>query len=196
MQSGSLGRAIANYERALLMDASNAKAQANLAAARQGIPSTVADLSAETTLSRTFDAGAAWLHRTLTSTAGKVVLAATWFLAWGSVLAALYLPGRRRRHALILAICSLLVYLAPVGLDQRGNSQNAHAIVAIRTATLRQAPGDSFPVVTNEPLLEGQSLAMLHSRDSWLQVQTPDGQTGWVASPQIECVAPPRTHAE
>ena len=196
LQSGSLGRAIANYERALVMDPSNTKAQTNLGAARAEISSTIADSAAETSLRRTFDAAVARLRRMLTSTAGKGLLATTWILAWASVFTALYLPGRRWRHALILATCLLLLCLALLGFDHLGNPQHAHAIVAIRAATLRQAPGDSFAAITNERLSEGQSLTVLRHRDSWLQVQTPDGQTGWIASPQIEYVAPPQSHAK
>ncbi len=186
----ALGRAIANYERALLLDASNTKAQSNLDAARQGIQAAVSDTASGITLRHTFDAVAAGLGRFLSPAASEMLLAVTWILLWGTVLAGLYRSGRRWRYALIPATCLLLASTALAGLAHRSHTQDEHGIVAVRTAVLRQAPGDNFPAVTDQPLPEGQSLTVLHDRDSWLQVQTPDGQTGWIASPQLERVAP------
>jgi hypothetical protein len=195
LQSGSLGRAIANYERALLLDGSNTKARANLDVARRAIPNLVSGSATETAWNRTLHAVTTWLSRFLSPAADHWLFVATWLLFWATSFGAVCLPQRRWRGALIPAMSLLFFGAAVAGLVHRGQVRDPHGIVATTAAVLRQAPGDNFPTVQDQPLLEGQSLAVLRDRDSWLQVQTPDGETGWLASSQIERVAPPRNNA-
>lgn len=186
LQSGSPGRAIANYRRALRIDPANDKAQANLAAARRGMVSASTDFAAGPSLS----GGLVEWSRRLTSLATSAWLfAVAWGLLWAAVLAYACSANRRWRFAWISAACLVVVCLA-AGLANRPAPERPQAIVAMPEAVLRAAPGDDFPAVTGEPLPEGESLTVLGERSSWLQVQTPAGQTGWVAAPQIERVAP------
>jgi len=57
-------------------------------------------------------------------------------------------------------------------------------VVSATSLNMRSGPGTSNPVVSTLP--NGTELKILGDRDGWLEVQTPDGQRGWVSGESVQ----------
>ena len=171
-RQGNRGRAILNYQRALILDPTHAEAAANLAFVR-GQKSTASTRSG-------------W---------GADLL--PWLAAaggWAAVagLLAVALRGRWRLPGLTLFVSGLTVCAAAIltirSLDDSARNP-LRAVVVADSAPALYAPADNSKVITT--LTAGGELRVLSDQGAWVYVQLGDGTRGWVAANKIERVVPP-----
>ncbi len=172
-RQGNRGRAILNYQRALLLDPAHAEAAANLAFMRGIRNATVSASAAFTTTALSW----------LTAASG-------WLAVAGLVIG---LSGRRRRGVgLALGAVGLLVGVAGAitirSLDG-GADPTARAVIVADSVPARYAPADNSKVVTN--LTAGGEVRVLSDQGAWMYALLPDGTRAWLASDKIELVVPP-----
>ncbi len=170
-RQGNRGRAILNYQRALILDPAHAEAAANLAFVRGGKPAVPTGTGGLVTALPWVTAAAGWL-----AVAGLI-------LAWS---------GRRARVAGFLLLgTGLLAAAAGAGavwfLDD-GAGNPARAVVVADSVPALYAPAENSKVVTT--LTAGGEVRVLSDQGTWVYVLLADGTRTWVASNQIERVVP------
>ncbi|WP_158264877.1 BatD family protein [Blastopirellula marina] len=186
LQLGSTGKAIANYDRALALDATNWQARQNLAAAQAALSPSEHGAEAATSLSGLLTRVGDAFQSVLSPVAVMTLAAVAWVSVWMIVLGSFYFPSRHWRLALVPTACLLLAAVAASNLEWFADAEAPQAIVAAPTAVLRQAPGEQFPAVASTELSEGEAIEILKVDGDWLQVHTANGSTGWVAHPDVE----------
>ncbi|MFI4876715.1 MAG: BatD family protein [Blastopirellula sp. JB062] len=184
LQLGFTGKAIANFDRALALNPANRQARQNLAAAKAAI-SPLPDEANSTSL-------AAWrrsISETMQSLVSPIVASALVAIAWGGLwligFGCIASSSRAWKTALIPAACLLLVAFA-VASPNWFVDDASRAIVAVPSASLREAPGEQFPKIASAELNEGEAIQVLQIDGKWLQVQAANGSTGWIAQPEVE----------
>ncbi len=175
-RAGDRGRAILNYQRALLLDPSHAEAAANLAFLRGK------------TLPPSARGGfAGWLD----------VDRWTWLAAAGGWLAILgfgltVFLRRLRWSSLAVgltgaAACGVSVW-ALVVLDG-GTKNPGRAVVLADDTRALYSPADNSKAVLTLPA--GSEVRVLSEQGAWDYVELGDGARGWVSAARIEKVLPP-----
>lgn len=186
LQQGLMGKAIANYERALALDDWNSQARQNLAVAQAALPASEASPAA----SVNWVQHAIHTVRThLSVTTTLIVIAVVWIAFWLAMLSWVVVPSQHWQLMLVPLAAVLLMGITFVALEQFQSNKVPQAIVVSKRAVLHEAPGAIFPAVSSEQLTEGESLGVIGARGDWLQVQTPSGTKGWIEMPEVELLS-------
>ena len=190
LQSGQLGRAVANYHHALRLDPANRQAAANLRFAQAKVSATDSAAADDRTTSQGPSAGILQSVREhlivwpgLGAISALLVVASGLF--WGVWICKLLgwqyaawkfavVPG-----ALMVA-CGLLL-IAPGAASER-----AQGILVTSEVALHEGDGSEFPTQRNLTGAQGQQVTILTRRGTWVEIQTASGTTGWVAGKTLE----------
>ncbi len=174
---GDRGRAILNYQRALLLEPTHAEAAANLTFVRGRTPAPTLPGSG---------GFAGWLD----------VDGWTWLAAAGGWLAVVGWGAavfRRRSRGLTLAagisgaaVCAASVW-ALVLLNGGAKNPNRAVVLADDTRALYSPADNSKAVLT---LSAGGEVSVLSEQGAWVYVQLADGSRGWVSADRLEKVVP------
>lgn len=175
-RTGDRGRAMLNYQRALLLEPRHTEAAANLAFVRGRTP---ASATAEDGFAGRLDADA-W----------------TWAAAGGGWLAVVALGTavwRRRGRWLFLPLGLVGVAVGAAAgwalyrLDA-GAKNPARAVVLLDETRVLYSPADNSKAVS--VLTAGGEVRVLSAQGAWDYVQLGDGSRGWVAADRVEKVVP------
>ena len=178
---GDRGRAILNYQRALLLEPRHAEAAVNLAYVRGRVPASAAE-----------EGFAGWLD----------VDAWTWTAAgggWLVVVALVAAVWRRRARWLSLLLGLIGIAVGAAGgwalyrLD--GGAKNpTRAVVLLDETRALYSPADNSKVAAILPA--GGEVRVLSEQGAWNYVQLGDGSRGWVVANRVEKVVPPAARAK
>jgi tetratricopeptide (TPR) repeat protein len=171
---GQRGRAVLDYQRALLLDPGHAEARANLAFV-QGRSGSDGD----SWLSREIDLPEIDFWPILAACAGWLGLLG---LVWN---------GPARWGRLAAAVVCLLVCAFAIGMTwwlDDGLKNPRRAIVLTDRSRALYSPADSSKVIANLPA--GAELRVLSEQGAWVYVQLTDGTRAWLASADVEKVIP------
>ncbi len=191
LQSGQLGRAVANYHHALRLDPANRQAAANLRFAQAKVRATEAAPAAD---ERTSGQGLAGSRLQLVRErllvwpglgAISALLVVASGLFWGVWICKILgwqfaawkfsvVPG-----ALMVA-CGLLL-IAPGAASER-----PQGILVTSEVALHEGDGSEFPAQRNLTGAQGQQVTILNRRRGWVKIETSSGTTGWVAEKTLE----------
>lgn len=172
---GDRGRAILNYQRALLLEPHHTEAAANLAFVRGRTPAT------------NDDGFAGWLDAdawTVVATVGG------WLAVVG--LGVAVRRWRSRWLASAVGFLGLIVGATAGWALQRldGGAKNpARAVVLVDETRALYSPADNSKAVLVLPA--GGEVLVLSEQGAWDYVQLGDGSRGWVAADRVEKVVPP-----
>jgi hypothetical protein len=191
LQSGQLGRAVANYHHALRLDPANRQAVANLRFAQAKVAATGPSAAAEERASVQGPSGShlqsvrerlmVWPGLGAISALLVVASGLFWgvwickllgwhFAAWKFAV----VPG------VLMVACGLLL-IAPGAPSERGQG-----ILVTSEVALHEGDGSEFPTRLNMTGAQGQQVTILTRRGSWVKIQTASGTTGWVAGKVLE----------
>lgn len=181
---GDLGRAVANYQRALILQPGHAEAAANLAyvrgrtSARTAPPEDLASQVRGVLSSVDVDR-----YAVLAAVSG-------WVAALGFGLA---LFARRRSAAgwvlFGLALPCFATFLGLAVWLGDGRRSPERAVVLKDQSPVRYAPADSAKVIVRLPV--GEEVRVLSERGAWTYAQLPDGVLGWLPADGVERIVPP-----
>ncbi len=191
LQSGELGRAIANYERARWLDPSNRQLFANLQFADGRVTgqtsrsSNVASTSWESLTQRLHQANSSLVQIIGTrSVVWTLVIASLVF--WGLLIA--HTAGRRfplRR----CAAAPLLILIGSLGstvLTETETTSTLNAVIVADAVSLHEGDGEQFDQVVSVEAAQGHRVEVLGQRGGWTQVRTAGGHIGWIHSNDVE----------
>ena len=172
-RAGAQGRAMLDYERALLLDPGHADAQRNLRLLRAQ------------TGAKVFDAP--FIERASRKVRESVwtVLAAV--AAWGCVFSVASLCMSDRRGKLWLSAVASLAVAAVAGFGVLTHRQDrALGIVTAKEAEARLAPVESAGLA--DVLAAGSRVRVLSERGAWIYCELPNQRRGWLAATAVERV--------
>ena len=179
----SIGEAMWAYQRALVLDPSHRRANANVAHIRRHLPSWVPRPQDDGVLDTFF-----FWRRTL-STRARTLAGAASFLLCALLVGTAWVT--RRAWLRWLAVVPLLAWIALVvvpAVEALGDP-NA-AVVTAPDAALRTADAAGAPVKMVDPLPGGTEVVILETRTDWVRIRLADGRDGWVRASQVRSVGP------
>lgn len=184
-RTGKLGKAILNYERALLLEPHNRDFRYNLELASSKTTDEFAQLPP-------FFLAAWWNGlRSALSVGGWTVLGLLFlWLGIGGLALWRFAPARRRRkQGFYLGWCLLLLSLLPFSLAasrKHWQEKNKSAILQEQRMTLRSAPDDEAPQLMF--LHEGLKVKVVDEIGEWGKVLLSNGEQGWLPIQEFEYV--------
>ena len=176
-RTGDFGRAILNYERALVLERHHPEATANLQIARDE--------------ARALEMQQSWPERYLQFASINQYSLAAAVAFWVGAFCIVRLIFARRRSAatMALSILSLFIFaiatLAIYGLN-RGSKGRALAIVTGQDVQARLATADTANSVLALP--PGSEVKILSTRGDWVYAVLPNNLRGWIPAKSTELV--------
>ena len=191
MQSGELGRAIANYRMAKWMAPGNRQVESNLKFAVskiQGAPSpkeltTTGRWSMIVQKIRSANDGLVGL---VGRTAILWTLGISSVLFWGLWVARNFGWQFSVWSFAWLPMLFLAVALSSVLLDESDFANGPMGVVVSDQLVLRSGNGDHFESLSTIESAQGHSVKVVKRRANWIEIETVDGQVGWVLAKLIE----------
>lgn len=178
-----LGKAILNYERALVADPHNEDARYNLNLARSNIKDPLTELP-PFFLARWWSA----LRQLLSANGWAVVtLCLLWIGIAGLIVWLLARARNYKKQGFITGVVLLTLCIIPfaLALDKAGMEEHSgRAILLTDEIALRSAPdGESAALL---PLYEGTKLELLDVLGEWTKVRLINGEQGWLPTETFE----------
>lgn len=191
LQAGEIGPAILAYLRAGVLDPTDGRIAANLAAARGRVEARPQPRGGDSLVDRI----ASWRH--LVPLRVRVAAAAAaWLLLWALVAVRISLRAPadsttlRWRYAIAAGAAVAAVLAATVAIDLLERSRDARGVVLRSGTPLRKGSGEGFAAVGDPALGSGTEFRRLESRPGWLRVELADGRTGWIDAAAAGLVIP------
>ncbi len=177
---GSVGRAILNYERTLVLNPRHPEAQTNLWLLRQQTGARLRTLL--------------WFERAVaTQTIGVWTMCAAvagWAMLFG--FAFIWMSrGDDKSGLWLLAVTSTFVFAASLSASWVAAKDQTLAIVTARQTDARLAPAESAGVA--EALPAGSRVRVLSERGEWVYCELPGAGRGWISQKALERVRPERS---
>ncbi len=191
LQSGELGHAIVNYERALRFEPGNRQVATNLQFANARVEG---QASPSTTLAATsiesFMVNVRAANATLVQFVGSRyviwTMATTSLLFWGLMIAhAMGAQFPVWRTAVVPALL-LVVSIGSLVLTETSSPSPYSAVIVENNVSLHSGDGDQFDTVFSIDSAQGHRVEVLAHRGAWTQIRTMEGHTGWVPSQALE----------
>ena len=190
-QSGNPTKAIVNYHRALWLNPAMAKARRNLQHIKQQKLATDTPPS-EVTGPSLYSIDGLKSH----------LLAGTDWLGWNTMVAVFAIAAivfwglacmktiKRRFPAIRWAVVPLLLMcVCGLGLHWTQTENSDLAIVTSDTIELRSGDGNEFPIESTLKSSAGTGVKIKAERQSWLQIELPNGKSGWAPQKSLARVA-------
>ncbi|MBN2445600.1 MAG: hypothetical protein JXO22_02670 [Phycisphaerae bacterium] len=180
------GRAVLNYRRAQRLNPGNTKVEHNLAR----VSTDVTPRLEPNDESRLWRRVLFW-HYTLSPRARFWIAVALSIFGWAFLLLRL-----RWHHNGLLAV-GVIVVLGGVGAGSsvlwqlHDEAHHPPAVIVADKHELRLGPGAGYDPVLREPLGPGIEFRILSTRGDWLEIELPDGQTGWITATNTARLLPP-----
>ncbi len=174
LQAERLGPAIVAYRRSLTIDSHHARAQQNLAHARQQVPQW-ARYEQQTDAWDSFLSLGGVVRPEQCSSFGAILF----LLAAALVAAGIYWKRSVLRNLAVLPIVAWVVLLAAAVLNSKKGSEPDAVLVAEETI-VRSADATGAPPRMNRPLTSGVEARVLTAREDWSRVRLSDGLDGWI----------------
>lgn len=183
LESGRIGRAIANYRRARQLMPDDPRVEHNLKYARTLRRDQIENTGGEAFLQTLFF----WHYGTslrLRLTLGLVAYVLFWLL----LIARTFIGRWRWRYVLVplLIIWLVLGVSAAVGMYQQATTMNG--VLTADDVIVRKGNGEGFEPQFKQVLHEGLEFRVLERRGDWLFIELPDGKSGWIRAEQAEII--------
>ena len=190
-QSGDATKAIVNYHRALWLNPAMAKARRNLQNIKQQKSATNTPPSEAIKpplfsiegLKSNLLVGADWVGwNTMVA-----VFAVASILFWG--LACMKTVKRKFPAIRWAVIPLILMCICGLGLYWTQTGDSDLAIVTTDVIELRSGDGNEFPIKATLESSAGTAVKIKAERQSWLQIELPNGKSGWTPEKSLDRVA-------
>jgi tetratricopeptide (TPR) repeat protein len=180
-KQGEMGRAVANYRRALMLSPRDEDARFNLDLVRSSVG------FRDTT--STFDVGGIGEVplRLASAREWQIAFYTSYYLCALSLLAVLFLGRRARKAASRVLIILLIVSACSFALSAHGRARfrgGSDAVVVAERTEFMSGPGAAFEELVR--LSDGVELKLRARSGIWVEAQLPTGELGWVREGDID----------
>lgn len=182
VQAGAIGPAIATYLKATRRAPGDPRIAENLAHARSKVRTRVESAGGSAIFERLF-----FWHGTWSFTTRLVLFTIVWCTLWGvlALRAWRFVPGFRTITGCSAA--ASLVLGASLLWPMIGGERPAGVLVQ-DDVIVRKGDSTAFEPKFETPIHQGVEFRVLETRPSWLHIELPDGQNGWVPRDATEIV--------
>ncbi|MBL9121460.1 MAG: hypothetical protein JNL80_16245 [Phycisphaerae bacterium] len=188
LQSGDIGRGIANYLRARQFAPYDPAIQANLATARTYVLTKIGGDAVN-------DGSRIGWWRFVGEGTRLWLSLGMWLLFWTLVAVPLVRPSKpstagamRGRWMRTVRAASLLIAFlsgSTVVIDRWLASTRTLGVIIASDVVVRKGNGEGFEAQVAEKLAPGVECMVLESRPGWTRIRLPDGTEGWVTDGQL-----------
>jgi tetratricopeptide (TPR) repeat protein len=184
---GSLGMAVADYRRALMLEPRDEDVKANLEFVRTmvGTRDTLDALGVQ----HAADIPLMWLSPEEI----HVIFYVLYYLAALAFLGLLFMKGGGRRlslYVLVVIVC-LAVLSFSISAHAVSRFRNSDgAVVTGEEVELRSGPGNAFERIAT--LRDGVEVTLKSRSAMWVEVELPGGEVGWLRDTEIQRISPAR----
>jgi len=180
-KQGEVGRAVANYRRALMLAPRDEDIRINLDLLRSAVG------TRDTTSA--FGAGgiAQAPLRLASAREWQIVFYASYYLCIISLLGVLFLSGRARATAARVLVALVIVSACSFAFSAHGRSRfrgGSGAVVVAERTEFMSGPGAAFEELVR--LFDGVELKLRARSGIWVEAQLPTGEVGWVREGDLE----------
>jgi tetratricopeptide (TPR) repeat protein len=183
LQSGRIGKAIVNYRRALKFIPNDGRMQSNLTYARSLCRSQI-PLSGERALTRSL----LWWHDHTPVRSRFNIFLVVYVILWLALLVRLFRPAGLWTSLAILGLLGSIALGLSVGSDLLGWGRHTAGVLLADNIAVRKGNGNGFELQLAQPLHQGVEFDVLEQRGEWINVQFPNGSSGWIESKDAELV--------
>lgn len=179
----NLGRAILHYRRAEQMDTTNANLRDNLRYAREQV-----EPRFESTGPSALERALFFWHYDIGSRTRYIALVGASVVGWTAL--ATWLFFRRRGLVLVGVPLVLLGGFCAGSLAWQSHQAETSpaAVVLTNGQTVRLGRGESYEPALDKPLGAGVELRIRSERGEWVEIELPNGKTGWLPATAVERV--------
>jgi tetratricopeptide (TPR) repeat protein len=182
-KAGHLGKAVLNYERALLLDPYNKEVTENLNFVQQQIEPTVEAIP-PFFLQAWWDSLRSVFSSTLWAAIGLLLL---WLGAAGASLWLIGKTRERRKMGFKLGLTGFLLCVLPLLLAfsrKKTETDSSFAIILTDNSILRVAPSEESE--ERMTLKEGWKVECVDELANWFKVKLANGEMGWIKMTNLE----------
>ncbi len=185
LQIDSLGRAIANFHRAVELNPLDFQARYNLNAARK--------LAQPDTENASILSAAWWGQLTSNQTEGFYsvawpLLGAVWLCFWGLLWIGMFRPTWKLPKTAIALGIGIAVLCGSMLATEHYTDPSPLAVIVIDDVAMHTGNGETFAELPSEDLLQGTAVQIIQRRGNWLQIRSSQGAEGWIHSDALEVV--------
>jgi tetratricopeptide (TPR) repeat protein len=194
LQGNQLGLAIANYEKARLLDPAHRQLAANLELANSLVKG-AADDSNNTGAAvapssvQSIMIGVRKVNEVVTSFVGLQsmvwVLAVASTVFWGIFIARAAGCNMIARRWAIPPLLLLLFSMTSILIETCSENNHANGVIVANHVTLYAGDGEQFDAISSLDEAQGNRVHILASRGNWTQVKTGKGHVGWLKGQQV-----------
>ena len=183
LEAGQLGRAILNYRRAQRLLPGDGRIEHNLTYARSLRQDQIQATGQRAFLRTLFF----WHYNTALRT--RYVLAVALYLAfWLLLIARTFVPRLPWRYVLLPVLLIWLALGISVATQSLHESTEREGVLTASEVVVRKGNGRGFEPQFKQPLHEGAEFLIIEQRHDWLNIQLPDGKTGWIPESDAELI--------
>ena len=184
-KAGRLGRAILNYERALVLMPGDAETRANLTFANELIADTVEPSPLPLLIRWAVD-----FYRHLSPGIAARILSVSFLLTGVTVTLLIVDRWSGLRSFVLVSVVAFgsVSFVSGIVLATKliTVSKIVEAVVLAENAYVRSGPGDGNPRLAE--IHEGLKVRVLSHREGWYQVSLANGLTGWTQQDNVETI--------
>ena len=180
-KQGEMGRAVANYRRALMLTPRDEDIRFNLDLLRSAVG------FRDTTSALTAGSIGEVPLRLASAREWQIVFYVSYYLCALSLLVVLFLGGRARVAAVRVLIVLLIVGACSFALSAHGRARfrdGSDAVVVAERTEFMSGPGAAFEELVRLP--DGVELKLRARSGIWVEAQLPTGELGWVREGDLE----------
>ena len=185
LQSDSVGRAIANYHRAIDLNPFDFQSRQNLHRAQTMVQNENEEIKSSEYA--WFQETSATFSNGLHSISGTALTVA-WFCFWSLMASALFYPIWKMKTLMTAVTFALLILCGSMVARHHKAEKTAVAVIIADDVAMHTGNGKSFAALPGSGLSQGMSVKVLQKRGNWLQVRSSDGAEGWIESDDLEVV--------
>ncbi len=181
-RNGSMGKAILNYEKSLLLNPGEVDVLANLEFARALIKDKQEETLFSTSILDT------WYRYMTLNTSFLVVLVVVGVIFLCIALVMLFKgPARFAVYPVIIGSAFvLLIVSASIGFRLYQLNSLSHGVLTSETASVYSGPGKTFEVLFE--IHEGTKFEIVEENDTWLSINLGNGKMGYIAGDGVGVV--------
>ena len=183
LESGRLGRAIANYRRAERLLPGDGRVEHNLSYARSLRRDQIETAGQQAFLHTLF-----FWHYGTSLRLRYVLAVALYVLFWLLMIARTFVRRWRWRYVLVPVLAAWVVLGCSVAVEAYQQSTSLAGVLAADEVVVRKGNGEGFEPQYKQALHEGVEFVVLERRHDWLLIELPDGKTGWIRADQAEII--------
>jgi tetratricopeptide (TPR) repeat protein len=116
--------------------------------------------------------------------------AVAFLVAWAVLIARIFVPRRSLSVIGLLALAVSLGLATSIYAQTSDEAQHPLGVLASDEVLVRKGDGETYEPQFNRPLGRGLEFRVLNRRDEWLQIELPDGKTGWIRAEQAAVIEP------